>query len=258
MPVFRPKIRQAQEIEAVLIERIPVWEEGGGRIPAETELAAEFGVSRVTIREALASLERRGLILRKHGLGTFVNSRATHIQTRLDESIEFGELIQAAGYEPGLGYLDSRVEAASASIAERLAIAEGEQVLSIYKVFEANGDPVIYLTNIIPLKLATANNLEEILDRSHLHRSVYSLLDRWFGQKVAYQISSVSATISGPEISARLRCPEESALLRMEDVGYNLEQQAVFYGDVYFLPGTFEFQLIRKPVYSVDKPPGLG
>lgn len=258
MSAFQPKVRQAQEIEAVLVERLPMWEEGGGRIPAETELAAEFRVSRVTVREALASLERRGLILRKQGLGTFVNSRATHIQTRLDESIEFGELIQTAGYEPGLGYLESRIEPASSEIAGRLAISKGEPVFSLHKVFKADGSPVIYVINVIPASLAPSKVLDELLEHRDRALSVYAILDHWFNQQVAYQISSVSATIGGQEIASRLTCSSGCALLRMEDVGYNLHQQAVFYGDIYYLPGTFEFQLIRQPIYSVDKPAGLG
>lgn len=252
MSLIRPRVRQAQEVEAVLLDRLTEWEKRGGRIPAETELAAEFGVSRVTIREALASLERRGLVLRQQGRGTFVNSRAAQIHTRMDESIEFGELIQAAGYEPGLGFLEGRIEAASPEIAGRLAIAEGEPVLTIHKVFEASGKPVIFLINILPLKLLKGGSPQELLAEGSLHAAIYTILDRWFGQKVAYQISSVSAVTAGAEIAQRLRCPLGSALLRMEDVGYNDDQEPVLYADVYYMTGTFEFQMIRKPVYTVS------
>jgi GntR family transcriptional regulator len=152
MPAPR-KQRQAQEIEAVLRERIRTHADSGSRLPSETELSEAFGVSRVTVREALASLERKGLILRRQGLGTFVNARTVNIQTRLDESIEFTELIRSYGYEPEVSFLNCNQISASADIAARLKVDEGASVLAITKVFTASSTPLVYCTNMIPLNL---------------------------------------------------------------------------------------------------------
>jgi GntR family transcriptional regulator len=55
------------------------------RIPSETYLADELGVSRTTIRDALGRLEIEGVIYRKQGAGTFVNRPGLRIRSPLEE-----------------------------------------------------------------------------------------------------------------------------------------------------------------------------
>ena len=61
------------QVKAHIKERIVRGEFEAGRIPPETELASELGVSRTTVRDALSRLENEGSIYRKQGAGTFVN-----------------------------------------------------------------------------------------------------------------------------------------------------------------------------------------
>src|ERR1700687_3544917 len=64
---------KTRQVYLVLRDRIAGGRlDGGGSLPAEQALAAEYGVSRVTIRRALAELEQEGLISRRRGAGTFV------------------------------------------------------------------------------------------------------------------------------------------------------------------------------------------
>ncbi len=248
------RLHQAQEIEAILQTRLRVFGESDGRLPSETDLAEEFGVSRVTVREALASLERRGLVLRRHGVGTFVNCNAVNIRSRLDESIEFGQLIRAANYEPELGFLDCRVEPASPEVAAHLQIQVREPVLGIRKVFKASGTPLIYCMNAVPVSLSPQESQADLAEKVKSELSIYTVLDRWFNQQVAFQLSDVSACVAGDETGARLNCSPTTALLHLEDVGFNGAQQPVFYADIYYIPGLIQFQLVRKPIYTLEEP----
>lgn len=248
----KQRLHQAQEIEAILENRIRLHGNGEPRLPSETDLANEFGVSRVTIREALASLERRGLIFRKHGVGTFINHKGVNIRSRLEESIEFGQLISSANYEPELGFLDCRVEQANLEVATRLQLQPGEPVLVIAKVFKADGMPVIYCLNVIPLALLSEDQRNQVLENIRAVWPIYTVLERIFNQQIAFQISDVSACIAGEEVGRMLNCLPNTALLRLQDVGFNENQQAVFYADVHYIPGLIQFQLVRKPVYSLD------
>ncbi len=184
------RVRQAQEIENALLARIQTGQDVDGRLPSETDLAAQFGVSRVTVREALSALERQGLVIRKQGLGTFINRKTAEIQTRLEECVEYSELIRRAGYESGVAHLSFQKEAASEGLAERLLVEPGAPVLAIRKVFTANGRPVIYCINAIPLALVSPERglalVKEIVPRL----SIYSLLARWFDQRVMYQVAA--------------------------------------------------------------------
>jgi GntR family transcriptional regulator len=82
---------------AGILRELVQWGEfaESGRIPTEAELASQYGVSRITVRQALASLERDGLIAREVGRGTFVRPQrrktaALKVEGSLDDLISIG------------------------------------------------------------------------------------------------------------------------------------------------------------------------
>ena len=253
MPVGK-RVNQTEEVEAALQKRIQLLRATDGRLPAETDLALEFGVSRVTVREALASLERRGLILRRQGLGTFVNRNGADLQLRLDESVEFSELIRTAGFEAGLASVTCQVGTAPEAIARQLLIEATSPVVNIRKVFTANGARVIFCLNVIPLDLIPADQHAVLLKLLDPTLSIYGLLAHSFNQRVAYQLSEVGAQHGDPEVTGLLGADSCTPLLVIEEVGYNDGQRPVFYGLEHYVPGLIHFRFIRKPVYSADDP----
>ncbi len=95
--ILAKRISRAKEVELKLLDLIEKGEWNDGRLPSETDLANQFQVSRVTIREALSSLAGMGVVQRKHGLGTFISSDwfggTAGVQARLDEPFELGAMI---------------------------------------------------------------------------------------------------------------------------------------------------------------------
>ena len=70
------------------------------RLPAEVDLAAELGVSRTVIRDALSEMERAGYIERVRGIGTVVNRTVLGLRSRLDQKLEYYPLIRSFGSYP--------------------------------------------------------------------------------------------------------------------------------------------------------------
>jgi GntR family transcriptional regulator len=247
------RVSPVREIESALEKHIQTLPDSVGRLPSETHLAAQFGVSRVTLREALSSLEQRGLIIRKQGLGTFVNRATRGIATRLDECIEYGSLIRRSGYAAALSFLEWRVAPLSTSIAEALEVEPGTEALVTRKVFNANDKPVILCDNYIPLSLAPAERRAELLERFNPHWSVYNIAARLFEHIVTYQVSEVSARAADVEAARILQCAPGTGLLAIGDIGFTDSQRPVFYGDNSFVSGQFHFQLVRKAIYELDE-----
>ena len=96
------RVSLAKSVARILRQRLTLAHADGGRLPSEPDIATELGVSRGTVRQALAILEREGAIFRRQGAGTFVNPYLLHIQARVETAYEFTSLIQQAGYRAGI------------------------------------------------------------------------------------------------------------------------------------------------------------
>lgn len=117
-----------------------------GRLPAEVELAARFGVNRHTLREAIALLVQEGALRSEQGRGTFVEKAKRFLypigrKTRFLEGLA-GQASDRRGVLIGHAY-----EAAEADAAEALAIAPGARVLRLETMGLADGKPVSRATS---------------------------------------------------------------------------------------------------------------
>ncbi len=212
-----------------------------GRLPSEPELTRLLGVSRATVRQALSQLEAERIISRRHGVGTFVNRRVLNIGTRLDQVWDFQEMIQLAGFTPGVRNESLSLQAASGDLLAVFGLASGDEVLCTTNLFLADGVPVIYCLDVIPARLvSTAYNDEE------LHGPVYRFLEERCRQRVDYNITQLLA-IGAPEaIAGQLQCAAGAPLHYFEEVGYNALDEPIIYSEEYYAPSFFEFKIVRK------------
>jgi GntR family transcriptional regulator len=123
------------QAKSLIKERILTNQFEGDRIPSETDLAAELGVSRTTIRDALSRLEIEGVIYRKQGSGTFVNRPGLRIKSRLEEIWSYEAVLEAHGYSPSNRILGLKIVPADPDVAADLARPAGEPMLMVEKLF---------------------------------------------------------------------------------------------------------------------------
>jgi GntR family transcriptional regulator len=112
----------------------------GARLPGEDQLTDLLGVSRITVRHALANLESAGVLRREHGRGTFVRSTRLVAGTRALTS--FSEEMAALGLDVATRLLDVRRINATGPIAEALEIDEGKAVVRLRRLRFGGGQPI--------------------------------------------------------------------------------------------------------------------
>ncbi len=76
------------------------------KLPSEFDLAKELGVSRATLREALRILEEENVVIRRHGVGTFVNAKPL-FSSGIEQLSSITDMIASAGKTPGTIFLSS-------------------------------------------------------------------------------------------------------------------------------------------------------
>ncbi len=123
----------------------------GDRLPGETEIAAQHGVNRHTVRRALAELTARGLVRAARGSGTFVETGRLAYPIR--RRTRFSDIVGTAGLEPGGTLIASRLEPADRDVARRLAVARGTSVLRLDIVRRASGVPICAGASWLPAEL---------------------------------------------------------------------------------------------------------
>lgn len=126
----------------------------GGRLPSETELASQFGVSRMTVRQALDELASEQLVTRKRGVGTFVTDSADVIAARLAFPPSLSSLLSEAGYTSNSEVLARTVTTDIPSWgAELLELEEGEPVAYTERLRFADDIPLAINRSWLPDKL---------------------------------------------------------------------------------------------------------
>src|SRR5512136_248123 len=128
-----PLAQQAAD-EVLAGIRSGILADSDGLLPSEAELSQRFEVSRATIREALAKLEHAGVIIRKHGVGTFVAPPQPVIDAGLEELESLETLAKRIGLKTHMSKVSIEERAASAAEADRLQLATAEPVLSVARV----------------------------------------------------------------------------------------------------------------------------
>ena len=238
----RSKLRSVS-VQGELAERIGQGQLAAGtRLPSEPELAAEFGVSRATLREALRALEGQGLVHRRWGSGTYVTER-TRVANSLEENFGVSDAIRAAGIRPAPSRDGSGPGQASASEAERLELDPGQDVLVVERVRTADGRPVVFSRDILPGKII--GDRTDIADQM-LRRSIYEVLERDLGIVINHGVASFRPVTADRTVARLLGTRAGELLLYLWQVDYAQGGAAVLSSHEYHLADAFDFSVVRR------------
>lgn len=201
-----PKYFQLREILLDLIEsdELPI----GAAIPSERDLCQRYGLSRMTVRQAVDHLVSEGRLYRVPGKGTFVARPKIELALPLTS---FTDDMRARGMEPGSRDLDRRVVRASAHLARQLGIAAGDAVHFIERLRTANGEPLCVERAHIPVALAPDLDAFDLTDRS-----LYALLEARYGLVMNAGELTIDAGIADPDDADLLKLPRGGAVLRLQ------------------------------------------
>lgn len=184
----------------------------GQRLPSEDELAAQFGVSRMTVRQGISDLIDEGLLYRRHGVGTFVAQ--PHIDRDHSHLTNFVEIARKEGIDLKVRLLRAEVLPAKLIVARALSLEEGELVIRVKTLRFASGLPITVHDSYVPYKLFP-QLLQEDLEVNHLWDIFTS-----YGRRVKRAVERLEARETDEEMAGLLEVEEGIPLLYKERTVY--------------------------------------
>lgn len=185
----------------------------GSPIPAEIRLAEEFGVSRMTIRKAIDLLVGWGLVVRRHGSGTFVAKKDVHHETA--NLTGFVEVMRNQGKEVVSEVLEFVVMPAPPAIASQLRIKIDERIYYSRRVRSVEGKPLMVEDSYMPVKLFRN------LSVAHLEGSKFSYIEDECHIVICGNYESLTPVLADRKMAKLLNIDELTPILRITSLSYS-------------------------------------
>ncbi len=211
----------------------------GAKLVNELELAAQFEVSRLTVREAVSALVTAGFLERRHGSGTYVVGLPGP-RHALDATLSYTRMIAQAGMKPGLQVLDVKTRKATKAEALDLGLEPEELVRRLERLRTANGRAVIYSVDIVPERFILA------VTNKSFNRSLYDVLAS-IGEPVVSANAVLLPVIADERLSSLLDVKVGSALQQISEVDFNKNGHPIVLSTEWHVPGVFELRVNRRP-----------
>nr|WP_314260517.1 GntR family transcriptional regulator [uncultured Devosia sp.] len=204
----------------------------GDALPSERDLATRVDVSRVTVRKAVLQLVKDGVLVQRHGSGTFVAPITQRVEQSLSQLTSFTEDMARRGMAVRAEWLDRGLYLPSPEETVILGLGAGEQAARISR---------LRLTGETPLAIERASLSSHVLpDPQAIADSLYKHLDK-SGNRPIRAIQRIRAANLGEEDAALLRVPEGSAGLNIERTSYLASGRVIEFTRSIYRGDTYDF-----------------
>ncbi|WP_313623181.1 GntR family transcriptional regulator [Achromobacter sp.] len=215
-------------------------------MPGENALAAEYGVSRLTIRRSLDALASDGLIERRQGRGTFAAGPLPFPAPQQGAGIDaLMAHLARMGMHTQVRLLELETAPASPQVAARLDLNVGEPVQRAVRVRSHEGQPFSHLTTFVP------DDIGQRIRRKDLGSKPLLAIFRDLGVRVARAEQSITAVLAEPGVAELLDVPVGSALLSLHRVVRDESGRPVEWLHARYRPDRYEY---RTDMQAHDMP----
>lgn len=204
----------------------------GDALPSERDLATKVDVSRVTVRKALQYLVQDGVLVQRHGSGTFVAAQPSRVEQSLGQLTSFAEDMARRGLPVRSTFLDRGIYNPSPEETMALGLSPGDKVARISRL-RISGD--------VPLAIERASIAAAVLPNPALVvDSLYAQLERT-GNRPVRAIQRIRAANLSEADARLLEISAGAAALHIERVGYLSSGRVVEFTRSVYRGDTYDF-----------------
>jgi GntR family transcriptional regulator len=202
----------------------------GERLPSETELAARYGVARMTIRQAIGALASEGAVIRRQGLGTFAaEGRPTRT---VDLLLSFTEEMHRQGRQVETRLISAAVEPPPLAAREALQLGPSAAAVAVRRVRLVDGCPVVVQNSWLPYARFAGLAADPLLDGS-----LYAMLEARYGVRIMRARQAFTAAAAGEPDGAALGLQPCEPVLRIVRTTYDSSNLSIEFAMSAMRPG---------------------
>tara|TARA_R110001606_G_scaffold1937_9_gene7729 strand:- start:21830 stop:22588 length:759 start_codon:yes stop_codon:yes gene_type:complete len=210
------------------------------RLPSENELMNAFGVSRITIRQALRDLHNEGLVFSAQGKGTFVSKPKAVQSVRNLQG--FGEAMSAQGYEASARLLSIQQLKAPKAVAAALRLESGEETVEVTRIRFLNREALSLEHSYFPLDIGRR------MFGMDLSGDIFPMLENLFATPLGEASIRIEAALSDKETQHHLNLQPGEPVLRVERLTHDRKGRPIDFEYLSFRGDSFKyhFRVDRK------------
>ncbi|HHU65439.1 GntR family transcriptional regulator [Streptococcus sp.] len=209
------------------------WEIGQ-RLPSERDLADDYEVSRMTLRQAITLLVEEGILERRVGSGTYVASH--RVQEKMRGTTSFTEIVRSQGKTPSSQVVSYQRKPANETEIQQLQLKPSDYVVRMERVRYADNVPLVFEVASIPEKLIREFKREDITE--HFFQT---LTDN--GYEIGKSQQTIYAKNASERVANYLKVPKNHAVLALTQVSYFTDGRPFEYVHSQYVGDRFEFYL---------------
>lgn len=215
----------------------------GTKLIPEAEFAKVLGISRPSLREAIRILAREGLILVKHGVGTFISNETKPMLGSLELMRSMTDLIRAAGGEPHSADLSIEIVEPSAEVRDALDLHPADKVAEIYRVRLVDDRPFVVSHEFVLLD-GQKRTIEAL--KAFSGGSLYEFLRTSLGLPISHSKLKMAAVAAEAGMAKVLKLSRKAPLLVMREIHYDFDGRPVLYSVNFHNTEVVEFTSMRS------------
>ncbi|HWA20450.1 MAG TPA: GntR family transcriptional regulator [Devosia sp.] len=204
----------------------------GDALPSERDLAIKVDVSRVTVRKAVQHLVDDGLLIRRHGSGTFVAPQTGRVEQSLSQLTSFAEDMARRGKDVSSEWLDRGIYSPSPEEMVTLGLSANDNVARVWRLRLSKGIPIAVERAALPASI--------LPDPERIGTSLYSHLET-SGNRPVRAIQRIRAANLDEEDAALLDVPTGAASLNIERISYLPSGRVVEFTRSIYRGDTYDF-----------------
>jgi GntR family transcriptional regulator len=208
----------------------------GEELPTERELTELFGVSRMTIRQAISNLVHKGILYKIPGKGAFVSKEVIEKKLEIES---FSEDMKKRGLIPGSNVIRFEKISPNDEVKEKLKLSEDDKIYFLNRLRLANNEPIAIEYCYLPEKF-----FPNIIKYNMVNCSLYTIMKEEYNIHFNYMKQNIKAASLSKQDAEMLLGKSKGFGLFSERMIYNIEEIPIEYTKTIYHPDRYTFNMV--------------